>query len=468
MSPLAGSPDSRHAPCGPVAVVFVYLGLGILWTALIPVFEKPDEIHHFAYVQFMSEEWRIPTQGKETFPFLEPETQQPPLYYVFGALLYRASLLSGVPETDLHVWEKRVIPPPKPGREFFLHPDRFLDSPGLFSYDVLLVRLFSLGLGALALVCIYKTAAQVLQPSFWLPVLSGALVATLPQFTFITTSVSNDVMGFALGSLFIYRLVTVDSAHLSRDYLVLGVLMGLAVLVKATVLPLLPLVLLPVLRRDVTPKERVSALGVFAAAFAALGGWWLLRNVQLYGDFLGRQEVINPQNYAWNIDRKSLSSPYFRDFFWRRLGQSFVGRFGFMNIGMPRLFYQVSCVLLVVSIAGLLTKGLRSVSRHRHRLREWASAQPVLLAGSVLLGLAALVQYNLTVSQPQGRYLFHVLAAIVCLFMMGLLELARPLKNHLPAFLMTPRARGAAATAVVGALVGLNLYALFRVVLTNY
>jgi len=302
----------------------------------------------------------------------------------------------------------------------------------------------------------------------WLPLVSTALVATLPQFTFVSTSVSNDVLGFALGAFILYRLVSVDSRHVVRDYAVLGLLLGLSVLVKLTLLSLLPLVFLPLLRRDLSTKERLSALGLFAAAFFAIGGWWFIRNVLTYQDVLGRQEIVNPAAYAWNIDRKSLLAPYFRESFWRLSGQSFVGKFGFMRIDMPPAYYGAWRVLLMVSVAALVTGCVTRLFREWRRWRDLAAGSPALLGGAVAGALAALLHYNLTVSQPQGRYLFHVLAAITCLFVMGWRELARPVSRRLPPILTTAPARAAAAMTAVGALAALNLFALFRVVLTHY
>ena len=456
-----------------MTVVVLYLCLGTLWAALVPPFEKPDEIAHFAYVQFMASQWRIPKQKQETFPFLEPETQQPPLYYVAAALVYRGATLAGVPATNLGQWESRINPhlgepPPIGGQNFFQHGERLLDPPGVFPHDLVLVRLFSLGLGAVTLVGVFMTARRIFPHHAWLPVLTTALVATLPQFTFITTSVSNDVMGFALGAVLLYRLVAVDGAHLSRDYFVLGTLLGLAVLVKFTLLSLLPLALLPLLRGGPRARDRASALGLLAVGLAAVGGWWFVRNALVYGDVLGRQEIINPAAYAWNIDRKPLFSPYFRDVFWPRVGESFVGKFGFMRIDMPRAYYAAWCFVVLGSAAGMALRFARDVSRHRQRLREMAAEPPAVLSAALFFALAALIHYNLQVSQPQGRYLFHVLPAIACLLVMGCHELAIPIGRRLPAPLVSTRAADVAAILAVGALGGLNLLALFRVVLPNY
>jgi hypothetical protein len=474
-APCMKEPSSRFLPgrAGLVAVVVLYLGLGTLWAALVPPFEKPDEIAHFAYVQFMAKEWRIPRQARETYPFLEPETQQPPLYYALAAVAYRASTVAGLPATNLHSWHDRINrhhgePPPLGGLNAYHHSERFLDPPDAFPYDLILIRLFSLGLGALTLAGTYKIARRLFPDGVGLPVFTTAAVATLPQFTFISTSVSNDVMGFALGAILLYRMVTVDEEHLSRDYSVLGVLLGLAVLVKFTLLPLLPLAFLPMLRGGPTARDRISAFGLFAVGFATVGGWWFVRNGALYGDMLGRQEIINPAEYAWNIDRKTLFSPYFRDFFWTMTGKSFVGKFGFMRIDMPKTYYAAWSGLLLGSATGMALRLARDVSRHRRRLRELAAAPTAILSAAVLMALAALIHYNLQVSQPQGRYLFHVLPAIACLFVMGCRELAMPIVRHPRISLVSTRAGTAAVVAAIGALVGINLLALFRVVLPVY
>jgi hypothetical protein len=92
---------------------------------------------------------------------------------------------------------------------------------------------------------------------------------------------------------------------------------------------------------------------------------------------------------------------------------------------------------------------------------------------ATVLAVAELIQYNLMISQPQGRFIAHVLPAMAIVFVTGLLAayfLAKRLllrlwpQAHLERWLSTGTMTFAASTL----LVGLNLGALFLVVVPAY
>ena len=152
------------------------------------------------------------------------------------------------------------------------------------------------------------------------------------------------------------------------------------------------------------------------------------------------------------------------------LGESFVGKFGFMRIDMPQTYYDIWLLLLVLSLIGLAT---RYVMQWTPLARNEISdlRQLNLFIAALLLALAAVIHYNITVSQPQGRYLFHVLPAAACLFIAGLYQFAaianrwrRPVEDQ-PETRM--RTSGLAPLGIL-LLALTNICALFIIVLPHY
>jgi hypothetical protein len=445
----------------PLAVLLgIFLALGALWAALVPPFEKPDEVHHFAYVQFLPRARRLPVQAREPDPFLEVELQQPPTYYLGAAIPYGLAGRLGLPATDLHDWLERLnpryqgrSPPLGAERNFWLQDGIGVDAGETYPFDLLLVRLFSLLLSAGTVLLSFRLARRVLPDRPWLAIGAAAAVGLLPQFTFLATSASNDSLAWLWSALYLLLLLRLrDSApdRSGRAYLALGVAAGLAPLVKSTLYPLLPLALLvapPGLRLG----ARLRGLAVWGASALLVGGWWFVRNERLYGDLLGRQEIINPALFAWNIHPKPLGSPYFAPSgpFWPKLGQSFVGYFGFVHLPLPDWAYGSVFLAAIAALAGLGLFLWRAGREARLRLG--------LLAAAGLLALAGVVYYNLHVDQPQGRYLFVALPALAILFVTGLAELAG----------RGSRDRGV-AIAVAGGFLALNLYSLAVVIVPSY
>jgi hypothetical protein len=90
----------------------------------------------------------------------------------------------------------------------------------------------------------------------------------------------------------------------------------------------------------------------------------------------------------------------------------------------------------------------------------------------VLLAIVQLVQFNLTVSQPQGRFVFHVFPAIAILFISGIVEFYSFIRSKftspevIPTFSQLPSVTTTFLTIFV--LVILNAYALFQIAIPAY
>jgi hypothetical protein len=400
-----------------------YLLLGLLWATLVPAFEKPDEIHHYAYVRFVAEEKRIPVQRSENYPFLEIVAQHPPLYYAAAALVHLAARAVGTASMDLPAWAGRINPDfhwkakgPVRQDNFFFH------SGGRGSWlpaDLLILRLFSLALGALTVLLVYRTGLMVFAGSQCAAWIAAAAVAFLPQFTFLSTSTSNDTAA-ALSGAFVFhtiaeRRATAGTAGACQDAK-LGLALGLAVLTKLTLLSLVGIVLLHlVFLEPGRYRDRARAAARVALVGVLVSGWWFWRNFSHYGDWIGLHLRVNPQAIAWDLAPKSLFSNYFAlPNFWRSVGESLVGSFGFMHIPLPGGFYLVALAAFLAALAGVTVQLVTGARR-----RAATSLLPTMLL-AVAVAVIQLVQFNLMVSQPQGRYLFHVLLPLALILISGL------------------------------------------------
>lgn len=114
------------------------------------------------------------------------------------------------------------------------------------------------------------------------------------------------------------------------------------------------------------------------------------------------------------IDRKSLFSRYFVETFPPRLVKSFIANFGWLSLQPPYWIYALYLLLVAGAVLGI-----------GYQLRRRAADARLLLVllAVVVCNLVTVVYINLTLSQPQGRFMFPSLAAIVTLSAIGLEQL---------------------------------------------
>ena len=179
-----------------------------------------------------------------------------------------------------------------------------------------------------------------------------------------------------------------------------------------------------------------------------LGGWYFARNQALYGDPLATE--MEKATLGPLVQEKALTSPYFTGPFRREFSRSLVGVFGWMQLEVPPAVYRLYLFLVGAAGVGFLlwTRGGRA-----------PPARAVFGALFVLACGAGIIAYNLTYSQPQGRFLFPVLSLLAIALSAGLRELVRPLSR-----LAWPPAIAGAALCLVAALVVADVAALLTVV----
>lgn len=435
----------RHYPLFYILVLFVMLGF--VHAIVTPIFEKPDEVHHFAAADYIARMGRLPVGAGKDGPLYGQEGYQAPLYYVLSAWT-----ILGIDTSDLYLHH---IPQPKanfadPGytgkKNVFIHPPEQAFPYRGTTLAVRVIRSLSVLLGAGTVVLVYIAAriffagsVRTEEQLLWLAALCAGFTAFIPQFSFICSAVSNDPMvTFTAALAFTALLWVVRDGGTARRAVLLGLALGLMCLSKlvGTFLAILALMVMLILVRP----RRLTLITLVVTLLVS--GWWYVRNQMLYGDplafraltrFFGVDPVIR-QLPAWSFMWGEFRSLRFTTW----------GLFGQMNIFMePIAIYLVLDILTLVGSIGLVVGILRSLIQNicREGWRGiWTFLQDNTLLIIVLLwfGLvfAAVVRWIMTVG-AQGRLLFPALPAAVITMVYGLRSLCRCISPKVLALALT-------------------------------
>ena len=405
-------------------ILVVYLALAAAYARLTPAWNNPDEPAHYIYVAHIAETGTLPVLAhgdwdpdrlepliKSHFPpgsaidFLRYESWQPPLYYLLAAPVYG------------------------------LAPD----NPPFARLQAL--HVFNILLGAATLGLTYLVARDVFDCP-WLGLATAGVLLGVPMFAATSAAINNDNLANVIGAaltLLLVRLVGSPRAGYGSA-LGVGVVIGLGVLTKLTVGYFLPLALLTVgvrARRSGDGLSRAARESlVLLAGLMLVMSPWLVRQGLTYGwdDLLAKHrhdEVL--------IGRAFPSfEPSYLEAWGDRLFRSAWALFGWMQIPTSEKLYQLWSAVCQVALVGV---AVELVARPRGRT--------LLLLGVAGGALATIFYYNVTTDvQPQGRFLFVALAAMVSLVALGW------------SALLPPRARLPAVCALDATLLAFNIYTL--------
>lgn len=419
-----------HRPNWKLVLLIVSFALvAAVTSVVVPAFETPDEIWHFAFVQHLVTGQGLPVSTPNTQALWRQQGVQPPAYYLAAAALTAWIDQGDFPEIYARANPHRAIGRADTGGNinYLVHhaTENWPWSGSILALH--LARLLSIGLGCVTLWGTYRILVLLLDET--LALLGTALVAFIPQFIFISASASNDNAVNALATLVLWRVVVLlaqppaDVGHAARrwwrpaaSFIILGSLLGLAVLSKLSALALGVVVGLALLVTAWRARRwQVVLHGVLWIGLPTLliGGWWYVRNLQLYGDPL-----------AWNLWQANILLRVVPATWQTILGelgsleQSFWGLFGWLNVPYPAWVYLLLRGLALVVVAGLFLAAWRAWWQRVRPDWRW-------LAGGLLilwLGLLVVSWLNFMRSAPaaQGRYFFPALATIALLVALGL------------------------------------------------
>lgn len=335
-------------------VPFVCFALGYLF--IVPLGQTPDEPAHLGYIEFVSQNHRLPTLDQ-----LET-AHHPPAYYLIASLVLSL--------TKNPFW----------------------------------LRLFSLSLSFVNLLTInrYQTLVSTKKTFNQTATL---IVSLIPMYVFMSIAINNDALSNLLASALIwFGLIGFDRSLTHSQWLAFALITSLAIFTKVVLLPVLILTAIILFWQQ--PKKRVQ-LGIF---FLFLGAafifFWIGRNVRLYGtnDWLGwvKLSQINPPLVGNNLLRNNPRQ-------WLvLLFHSFWGIFGWFAVYLP---VQIYTWLRRVTIL-LLPFFLIEIKKLWHKSHRNQRKQLLALLAFFLVIVLAVGRDNLNFFHPQGRYLFPVIGII--------------------------------------------------------
>jgi 4-amino-4-deoxy-L-arabinose transferase-like glycosyltransferase len=417
----------------------VWLGLAaallVTWSLVIPMFEAPDEFLHWQYARHLHDTWRLPIFGPAF-----AEGNSPPLYY---AVIAPVATRTATPPPLIWIngLDNMAIP---------FSPVHYLSAADDLQryWPIRAARLLSvlMSLGTIA-ACFRAGLVATGRASTGL--LAAGLAAGLPQFAFRGSHVSNDVLMTTMSACTVLLMVVIVRRGFTWGRgLLAAVALAAAYLCKINAIALAPPLALVLLTEPSPWRERLKSLSVFAVALLLVAPW-SIRNIQLYGDpfasgaMHAAVSTMVHKRSLWELHYFLIEMP-------REAFKSFVGYFGYVTVRLSKPVYFLYLAFFLFGVAGLVRRCLRDPDRTQRRL-------VLVLAAVLACSVAVLVHINRSFDQPQGRYLFPALPAVMLAVAMGL-EGWKP----------WAAARAWAARATVAGWAAANLIILTTVIVPTY
>jgi len=438
----------RRVPRAGRACFLIALVNAAVWGVVVPPFQVPDEISHFAYAQYLAETGKAPPQGPEAQ--YSPQEQTALQFLDFFSVIGHAGergILTSVEERALRAELKGQSPigqgggsaaTNQPPLYYALEAIPYRLSP---SHEILtrlaLMRLLSALMAALTVLVVFMFLRELLPGSPWAWTVGALVVAFQPMVEFIAAGVQGDNLLFLTSALtFLLLLRTYRRGLTMRRAVAIGVVVAAGALAKLTFIALLPgiaLALLLIAWRAL-PQGRGAALRALGAAVAVAFVPVLIYgvlNVTIWhrggitaggvagatgGSLPGGAPITLNQSldYIWELYLPRLwfmHHVYFDSYpvlgLW--LHES-IGHFGWLDYSFPAWVYEDGQKLFYVLVA-LALLGLARVRRGIRPLLPIFACFAVMAVGLLsAIGYAG-IRYKLSTGFQfeQARYLFPLL-----------------------------------------------------------
>jgi 4-amino-4-deoxy-L-arabinose transferase-like glycosyltransferase len=415
------------------------------WSLILPPFQALDEPDHFAYVQELAEDGRLPSSAESEFSREEQialadlhqsQVRFRPAGHPIFAVSQRARL-----EADLSREPSRSGPggagvaTAEPPLYYALETIPYgLGSGGSILGRLQLMRLLSALLGAVTALLVFMFVREALPGAPWAWTVGGLGAALGPLFGFSTGTVNPDSLLFAVSAAVFYCLARGFRRGLSRRLaLAIGVLCAIGSLTKLNFIGLAPGILLALVllaRREarrhgraVYARRLAPAVGIAVAPgllYALINSLSNDHTVSLVssslkGSTAGHHSLGGEISYIWQLYLPRLPGMHadFGPIFttWQIWFRNVVGLYGWGDTAFPHWVYDLA-LIPALAIAALCAAAL---VRHRAALRARVAEMAVYALMSLgilaLVGAASYLPYPAGIAEfADARYVLPMLA----------------------------------------------------------
>lgn len=341
-----------------VAVLVVFGAVAVAYALLTPPLQNADEMYHLHYAQLIANHAQLPGAHFT-------EKQQPPLYYLIGAVIIKAG------------------------------------------GSLTALRLMSVALGVATVGLVMAVARELVPGRPGIALAAGIVTACFPITAAVSASFSDDVLAWAAGAALLWCIARVfRSQALSRRLLLAcGIAAGIGLLSKETDWVLVVALAVAIGIR-ITPPIRVADVAVALGPPVAIAGWWFVRNLTTFHTLVPPlQPLTTTHPYLRSFgELKAFASGAVRSLFGPERADG-----GPLTRSFPiQILIGVLFALVVAVLAVAAWQAVRRWSGFDRSSREIAGVLAAVCAALAGLWILNSVFFDL---QPQSRYLLVAVAA---------------------------------------------------------
>lgn len=420
------------------------LGIAIFWSLMVPMFEFPDEQAHFAMVQFLSEEGRLPGLKEKDLSIemvraedilgtlrdvrgLNEFTYHPEHRHEFSDGIWgpEEQVMRSLNESQMRRTYVGKEAAPYPFLYYLYGSLAYLT---FYSWDVL-ERLFAVRIlgGILAILVVflsYKIGLILFKDKF-LVVLLATIVSLHPMLRFVMAGVTSDSLHFVFVSWGVYLcLILLRDGLKSSTGIMMGICIGLDLLTKPQGYILGMIMGIAIIMAWWKSRNWKQLLHVAGGSFIVvllIAGWHEFPKLEIWlrgENPLIREEVVNANGEFLPFLQYSIHMLYSQNIIW------YWGVFKWLGVVLPRPIWWIMNRIVLVAAVGVVAMFVKNIIKKEWSVEFW---QILFLITANLLYVAAIFWFDwrhfLTLGYSlgvQGRYYLPLVVSQMALLVLGI------------------------------------------------
>ena len=442
-------------------LLVLFVAKGVIITFVHAPYSGHDEVAHYAYLQIVAEEHRIPVLPEltEWRAIHEAENvyshdRMPAEFWKYcrrttidwspgcgdyDSAIYAMTLGGKYFPTG---WIYTANHPPL--YYLVMTPIFWLTEGQSIESQLYVLRLAAIPFGLLTVLFAYLTVRTLFPRDRFLAMMVPAFVAFQPQISYEAAMLNNDVLAITFTSAVILLLTRgLKTRFPIRTVVLIGFCYGLAVLSKNTSLTTGAIVgFAMILGLGVRNWREWLPKGALAAAVTGLMIWpWYVYMHRTYGDFTGLARIRELQYWNYGDNQRpsiwdQLSNKWFAWMRWRETW----GEFGWRLIPLNPELLRLLLWIVLIGTVGIAVWAVR-LYRVNHELlnasdedeaaaiaersesifilERWQVVGVLTMGATCILAYLAVLQFGTTFSLTQARYFFPAIVPAAILLMLG-------------------------------------------------